>query len=90
MDQVIYKDEKEQQKVESFIREKKDVFERQEELNAHEARVKGEVYQKKEFPGISEEEALNIVRTGWKSRLEQAFERKRRREEARGIKYIQK
>lgn len=83
---IFYRSEKEQQKVEAFIREKKMEFERQELLNAISAERKGETYQEKEFEGVDKSEALAAVRDGWKSKLELAFERKRKREEKRGIK----
>lgn len=80
MEEIIYRTEKERQQVETFIREKKMDFERQERLNAIEAERKGETYQEKDFPGVSEKEALAAVRDGWKSKLDLAFERKRKRE----------
>lgn len=83
---IFYRSEKEQQKVEAFIREKKMEFERQELLNAISAERNGETYQEKEFEGVDKSEALAAVRDGWKSKLELAFERKRKREEKRGIK----
>ena len=90
MAEVLYRTEKERQQVETFIREKKMDFERQESLNAIDAERRGESYQEKDFPGVSEHEALAAVRDGWKSKLDLAFERKRKREEARGIKWPNK
>jgi hypothetical protein len=90
MEEVFYRDEKERQQVESFIREKKWDFERQECVNAIDAERRGEPYQEKDFPGVSEQEALSAVRDGWKSKLDLAFERKRKREEARGIRWQNK
>ena len=86
MAEMLYRTEKERQQVETFIREKKMDFERQELLNAINAKRKGETYQEQEFPGVDKSEALAAVRDGWKSKLELAFERKRKREEKRGIK----
>jgi len=83
---IFYRSDKEQQKVESFIREKKMDFEREQLLNSINAERKGETYQEQEFPGVDKSEALAAVRDGWKSKLELAFERKRKREEKRGIK----
>ena len=83
---IFYRSDKEQQKVESFIREKKMDFERKQLLNSINAERKGETYQEQEFPGVDKSEALAAVRDGWKSKLELAFERKRKREEKRGIK----
>lgn len=83
---IFYRSDKEQQKVEAFIREKKMDFERQELLNAINAKRKGETYQEQEFPGVDKSEAIAAVRDGWKSKLDLAFERKRKREEKRGIK----
>ena len=83
---IFYRSDKEQQKVESFIREKKMDFEREQLLNAISAERKGETYQEQEFPGVDKSEALAAVRDGWKSKLELAFERKRKREEKRGIR----
>lgn len=83
---IFYRSDKEQQKVESFIREKKMDFEREQLLNSINAERKGETYQEREFPGVDKSEALAAVRDGWKSKLELAFERKRKREEKRGIK----
>ena len=80
MADVFYRDEKERQNVESFIREKKEEFERQEFMKEADAKVKGETYDPKEFPGVSEVEALAAVRDGWKSRLDLMFERKYKRE----------
>jgi len=83
---IFYRSDKEQQKVESFIREKKMDFEREQLLNSINAERKGETYQEQEFPGVDKSEAIAAVRDGWKSKLELAFERKRKREEKRGIK----
>ncbi len=85
---IFYRSDKEQQKVESFIREKKMDFEREQLLNSINAERKGETYQEQEFPGVDKSEALAAVRDGWKSKLELAFERKRKREEKLGIKYM--
>lgn len=90
MAEVLYIDMKEKQKVETFIREKKNDFERQELLKAIDAEKKGETYEEKEFPGVDEAEALAAVRAGWKSYLDKAFERKRKKEEALGIKWNNK
>ena len=85
---IFYRSDKQQQKVESFIREKKMDFEREQLLNSINAERKGETYQEQEFPGVDKSEALAAVRDGWKSKLELAFERKRKREEKLGIKYM--
>lgn len=86
VEDVFYRSEKEQQRVEAFIRERRSDFEREQLLNAISAERKGETYQEQEFPGVDKSEALAAVRDGWKSKLELAFERKRKREEKRGIK----
>lgn len=86
VEDVFYRSEKEQQKVEAFIRERRSDFEREQLLKAISAERKGETYQEQEFPGVDKSEALAAVRDGWKSKLELAFERKRKREEKRGIK----
>ena len=88
MAEIIYRDDKEQQKVQAFITEKKIAWESQELQNSINAERKGESYTEKPFPEIPEAEALAAVRDGWKSKLEIAFEKKRKREEAKGIKWV--
>lgn len=90
MAEVFYRDEKERQQVETFIREKKEEFEYKEFIKVMEAERNFETYDPKEFPGVSKAEALAAVRDGWKSKLDLAFERKRKREEAMGIKWSNK
>lgn len=90
MEEVFYRSEKERQQVEAFTRERKEEFDRQEMMKAKAAELKFETYEPKEFPGVDENEAIAAVRDGWKSKLDIAFERKRKREEARGIKWQNK
>ena len=80
MDEVFYRSEKEQQQVAAFIREKKEEFDRMELEKKGKAFSNNETYEPKEFPGVDEREALAAVRDGWKSKLDLAFERKRKRE----------
>ena len=80
MEEVFYRTQEERERVFNFIREKKDEFMHQESINASVAKNKGEIYVEKEFPGVSEAEALAAVRAGWKSKLEIAFAKKYQRE----------
>lgn len=79
-EEIFYRSEKEQQRVEAFIRERRSDFEREQLLNAISAERKGETYQEQEFPGVDKSEALAAVRAGWKSKLEIAFAKKYQRE----------
>lgn len=88
MAEIIYRDDREKQKVKAFINEKRIAWETQECQNCINAERKGETYTEKPFPEISETEALAAVRDGWKSKLEIAFEKKRKREQAKGIKWV--
>lgn len=70
----------ERERVDLFIREQRTEWERNEEQKMHLAALKGEEYTPQDFPGYNEQEALNAVRAGWKSKLDMMFEKKRKRE----------
>ncbi len=85
MGEIYYSSERERQNVACYIKEQKDAFDYQERQNQLEAEREGKTYEIKEFQGIDEAKALEAVRAGWKSRLDIAFEKKKKREQAKGI-----
>lgn len=84
---ALYMNKEEEKRVQSFIDEKRSDFEKEQDMLEYNAKRRGETYQRKEFQPISEDEALQVVRLGWKSHLEIMFEKKRKQEEAQGIKW---
>ena len=42
--------------------------------------AKGREYEPREFPGFDETVALQAIRNGWRSKLDLAFDKKRKRE----------
>ena len=83
----IFMTDAEKVKVETFIRELKTKFERDEFDKKLGAERRGEQYEPKEFVAPSEEVALAQVRAGWQSWLDKKFAQKRRKDNARGIKW---
>lgn len=79
MEQVICS-EQERAKIESFKRERKMEFDRQEQQKQLEAEHKGEAYTPQTYNEPSDAECLAVVRNGWKSHLDMMFERKGKRE----------
>lgn len=76
----LYLNDKEKERTQMFIQEKKQEFEREQDTNELMAERKGETYIRQEFSPISEDDALAAVRAGWKSQLDLRFEKKGRKE----------
>lgn len=70
----------EKERVASFIREQQAEWDEQERQKMYAERLKGVEYEPQPFPGFDEATALQAVRNGWKSKLDLAFERKRKQE----------
>lgn len=79
----LFMTEQEKIRVQSFIREQQEAWERKELQEYHNQRLEGKEYQVKEFPGFDEATALQAVRNGWKSQLDLAFERKYKQQEGK-------
>lgn len=76
----IYFNEQEKERTQLFLKEKKMTWEREQDMNAILAERKGETYERQPFPEISEKDALQCVRAGWKSELDLRFEKKAKKE----------
>ena len=72
--------QQEQARVASFIREQENEWDERERATMYNERLKGKDYEPQPFPGFDEATALQAVRNGWKSKLDLAFERKRKQE----------
>ena len=70
----------EKERVATFIREQESEWNAQEQQTMFAARVKGEDYEPRPFPGFDENVALAQVRAGWKSKLEQRLAHKAKKE----------
>lgn len=80
MEQKTYITDEERRAIKSFEYERQREHDRNELNKQHCARLRGETYEPQPFGGVSEEIALDAVRRGWKSPLQQAFDRKSRKE----------
>lgn len=76
----LYITAEERTKLASFMREQEDRWNQQESEKMYAARAKGNDYEPQPFAGFDQGAALTAIRSGWKSRLSRAFERKARRE----------
>ena len=83
----VYLSEKEQQQMSAFKWEHKMNFQREQILLENEAKQKGENFVPSQYVEVSDETALAAVRAGWKSGLDKQFDKKRKREAARGINW---
>ena len=70
----------ERERVEAFVNEQKEAWERKEMQEFHRQRLMGKEYELQPFPGIDEATALQQVRNGWESFLDREFKRKREKE----------
>ena len=80
MSEILFMTSKEQERVASFIREQQNEWDAQEQQKMYAERLQGKDYEPQPFPGFDEASALQAVRSGWKSKLDLAFERKRKQE----------
>ena len=70
----------EKERVALFIQEQKEEWDAKERRVMYDERAKGREYEPREFPGFDEATALQAVRNGWRSKLDLAFDKKRKRE----------
>lgn len=75
----------EEKKVETFKIEHKMNWEREQFLLEVEAERKGETFTPGTYQEVSDADALAAVRAGWKSELDKLFEKKFKREKAKGL-----
>lgn len=79
MEQLVCSEE-ERARIESFKRERKMEFDRQEQQKQLEAERKGAEYSPQTYSEPSDADCLAVVRNGWKSHLDMMFEKKAKRE----------
>lgn len=82
--------DEERQKVNSFKNEHRLKFESEQQRLRSESERKGETYTPEDYVEVSDKDALDCVRAGWKSWLDKQFEKKRLRETAQGIQWANK
>ena len=80
MSDKIFMTSQEQARVASFIREQQEEWDAQEQQKMYAERLQCKEYEPQPFPGFDEATALQAIRNGWKSKLDLAFERKRKQE----------
>ena len=70
----------EKERVEMFVAEQRQEWDAEERHKEFLAGKRGEEYEPRPFPGFDENAALQAVRSGWQSQLDQMFDKKFKRE----------
>lgn len=82
---MIFMTEQERKKVEVLKNESRYKWEKEQARLQTEAEKKGETFTPEVYQEVSDEDALEALRNGWKSWIDEMFEKKKKRDLAHGF-----